>query len=130
MKHQLRGEKLLDFLRFKYLLVVTSTKSHLKDKNIFLSLIVIAGQLNDRDKLGNKIRYLNPEEQRYVVNKIIPEGVDISSLTNSIANFKLNPLSLDFVKGLFETNTNNYRKVSKEDQNHIRNNFLPKGLEL
>lgn len=130
MKHQLRGEKLLSFLRLKYLLDVTSTKSHLKDKNIFLSLIVIAGQLNDRDKLGNKIRYLKPEEQRYVVNNIIPECVDISSLTNSIANFKLNPLTLDFVKGLFETNTNNFRKVSIEDQNFIRENFLPNDVEL
>ena len=130
MKHQLRGEKLLSFLRFKYLLEVSSTKLHLKDKNIFLSLIVIAGQLNDRDKLGNKIRYLKPEEQRYVINNIIPEGVDISKLKDSIANFKLNSLTLDFVHGLFESNTNNFRNVSKEDQDYIRNNFLPKGLEL
>lgn len=129
MKYHIRGEKFLSFLRFKYIAETISTKSHL-NKDIFLSLIVIAGQINSTDKLGSKIRYLNPEEARYVVNNIIPEGVDISYLTNSIANLKLNPLSLDFVKGLFETNTNNYRNVSKEDQDYIRYNFLPPSIEL
>ena len=130
MKHHLRGDKLLSFLRFKYISAVIFTKSHLNDKNIFLSLIVIAGQLNYQDKLGKKIRYLKPKEQRYVVNNIIPEGVDIGDLTDDISNFKPEPLALDFVKGLFETNTNNYRKLSKEDQDYIRDNFLPKGLKL
>ena len=130
MKHHLRGDKLLSFLRFKYISAVISTKSHLNDKNILLSLIVIAGQLNYLDKLGKKIRYLKPKEQRYVVNNIIPEGVDIADLTDDISNFKPDPMALDFVKGLFETNTNNYRKVSKEDQDYIRDNFLPKGVKL
>jgi len=130
MKYQLRDKKLLSFLRFKYIAEIVSSKIHLKNKNIFLSLIVIAGQINPSDKLGNKIRYLNPEEQHYVINNIIPEGVNISKLTESIANFKLNPLTLDFVHGLFESNTNNYKKVSKEDQDFIRDNFLPKDLGI
>lgn len=108
MKYHLRGLKLLSFLRFKSILETVCTKEHIKNKNIFLSLLVIAGQLNDRDKLGNKIRYLNPEEQNYVINNIIPEGVDISKLTESIANFKLNPLTLEFVHGLYESNTDNF----------------------
>jgi hypothetical protein len=65
-----------------------------------------------------------------VINNIIPEGVDISSLTNSLANVKPNPLTLDFVRGLFETNTNNYKKLSIEDKNYIRDNFLPPSVEL
>jgi hypothetical protein len=130
MKYHLRGEKLLSFLRFKYILERSVlTKSHLKDKNIFLSLIVIGGLCNPNHKLGEKIRYLNPDEIYYVKNNIIPEGVDISKLTESIANFKPNPLTLDFVRGCFETNTNNFRNLSVEDQNYIRENFLPKGLE-
>ena len=60
--------------------------------------------------IKEKIRYLNPEEQHYVINNIIPEGLDISKLTESIANFKPNPLTLDYVHGLFESNTNNYKK--------------------
>jgi hypothetical protein len=86
MNYQLRGDKLLSFLRFKYILESVLTKSHLKDKNIFLSLIVIGGLCNPSDKLGNKIRYLKPDEIYYVKNNIIPEGVDISKLTESIAN--------------------------------------------
>lgn len=130
MKHQLRSGKALSFLRFKYIVEIVSSKIHLKDKNILLSLIVIAGQINPNNKLGNKIRYLNPEQQHYVINNIIPEGVDINKLTQSITNFKSNPLTLDYVYGLFESNTNNYKKVSKEDQDFIRDNFLPKGLEI
>lgn len=95
-----------------------------------MSLTVIAGQINPSDKLGNKIRYLKPDQIYYVKNNIQPEGVDISKLTYSIANFKLNPLTLDFVHGLFESNTNNFRNVSIEDQNYIRENYLPKGEEL
>jgi group I intron endonuclease len=129
MNYQLRGEKLLSFLRFKYILESVLTKSHLKDKNIFLSLIVIGGQCNPQGKLGNKIRYLKPDEIYYVKNNIIPEGVDISKLTESIANFKPNPLTLDFVHGLFELNADNFFKLSKQDQDYIRENFLPKGLE-
>lgn len=129
MNYQLRGEKLLSFLRFKYILESVLTKSHLKDKNIFLSLIVIGGQCNPQEKLGEKIRYLKPAEAKYVINNIIPEGVDISSLTNSLANVKPNPLTLDFVRGLFESNTDNFWKLSKQDQDYIRENFLPKGLE-
>ncbi len=129
MNYQLRGDKLLSFLRFKYILESVLTKSHLKDKNIFLSLIVIGGQINPSDKLGNKIRYLNPDEIYYVKNNIIPEGVDISKLTESIDNFKPNPLTLDFVHGLFELSTDNFFKLSKQDQDYIRENFLPKGLE-
>ena len=41
--------------------------------------------------IGNKIRHLKPEEAKHVINNVIPEGVDISKLTNSIANFKPNP---------------------------------------
>ena len=130
MKYHIRGDKLKSFLRFKYVLEVVSSGVHLMNKDIFLSLLVIAAKLNPMAKLGTKIRYLNPEQQYFVINNIQPEGVDISKLTESIANFKPNPLSLDFVKGLFETNTNNYRKVSKEDQDYIRDNFLPKGLKL
>lgn len=100
----------------------------MKNKDIFLSLLVIAGQIQPTAKLGNKIRYLNPEQQYYVINNIIPEGVDISKLTESIDNFKPNSLTLDFVHGYFETNTN-LRNLSVEDQNYIRENFLPKGLE-
>ena len=132
MKYHLRGEKLLSFLRFKYILEVASLKVHLKNKDIFLSLLVIAGQIQPTAKLGNKIRYLNPEQQYYVINNIIPEGVDISKLTESIDNFKrgaTNSLTLDFVHGLFELNTDNFFKLSKQDQDYIRENFLPKGLE-
>lgn len=130
MKHHLRGEKLLSFLRLKYITEVLSTKAHIKNKDILLSLIVIASQTKIKDNLGNKIRYLKPDQIYYVKNNIQPEGVDISKLKESIANFQQKPLTLDFIHGLFESNSNNFKKVNKEDQNHIRNNFLPKGLEL
>jgi len=110
-------------------LEVASLKVHLKNKDIFLSLLVIAGQIEPTAKLGNKIRYLKPEQQYFVINNIQPEGVDISKLTESIANFKPNPLTLDFVHGLFELSTDNFFKLSKQDQGYIRENFLPKGLE-
>ena len=130
MKYQLRDEKLKSFLRFKYIAEIISTRAHWSNKNILLSLIVIAGQINPSSRLGNKIRYLKPEQVYYVENNIQPEGVDISKLTESIDNFKSNPLTLDFVHGLFETNTNNFRNVGIEDQNNIRDNFLPKNVEL
>src|SRR5947207_3532266 len=130
MKHQLRDQKLLGFLRFKYIAEIVSSKIHLKNKNILLGLIVIAGQIKPNDRLGNKIRYLKPDQIYYVINNIQPEGVDISKLRESIENFKLNPLSIDFVHGLVESNSNNYKKVSKLDQDFIRDNFLPEGVQL
>jgi hypothetical protein len=130
MKYHLRGAKLLSFLRFKYITEVVSTKGHIKNKDILLSLIVIASQIKIKDKLGNKIRNLKPDQIYYVINNIQPEGVDISKLTDSIHNFQLNPLTLDFIHGLFESNSNNFKKVNKEDQNHIKINFLPKEVEI
>jgi group I intron endonuclease len=130
MKHQLRSGKLLSFLRFKYILEVMSSRAHWNNKKVLLSLIVVASHMNPLGKLGNKIRYLTPDEQKYVINNIQPEGVDISKLTDSIRNFKQNKLTLEFIHGLFESNTNNFRKVSVEDQDYIRENYLPKNKEL
>jgi len=130
MKHQLRSGKLSSFLKFKYILEVIATKAHSNNRKILLSLIVIASHLNPLGKMGTNVRYLNPEEQQLVINNIQPEGVDISELTDSISNLKKNKLILDFIHGLFETNTNNYKKVSKEDQDYIQNNFLPSGIKL
>lgn len=108
MKHQLRSGKLLSFLHFKYILEVMSSKAHVEDKQIFLSLVVIASNMNPLGKLGNKIRYLKPEQQHYVINNIQPvasqsaRGVDISKLTDSIENFRAQHLTLDFLQGLFD----------------------------
>lgn len=69
---------------------------------MLLSLIVVASHLNPLGKIGNKIRHLTPDEQKYVINNIQPEGIDISKLTQSINNFQHNKLSLEFVTGLFD----------------------------
>lgn len=69
---------------------------------MLLSLIVIASHLNPLGKIGNQIRYLTPDEQKYVINNIQPEGIDISKLTESINNFQQNKLTLEFVHGLFD----------------------------
>lgn len=106
MKHQLRSGKLLSFLHFKYILQVMSTRAHWTDKKILLSLIVIASNLNPLGKLGNKIRYLTTQEQKYVINNVQPERVDISKLTDSIKNFVKNKLTLDFIHGLFDGDGN------------------------
>jgi len=58
--------------------------------------------MNPLGKLGNKIRLLTSEEQKYVIDNVQPEGVDVSALTESIANFKQNELTLDFIHGLFD----------------------------
>jgi hypothetical protein len=63
---------------------------------------VIASNLNPLGKIGNKIRHLTGEEQKYVIDNVQPEGVDISKLTESIQNFKQNKLTLDFIHGLFD----------------------------
>ena len=102
MKHQLRSGKLLSFLHFKYIATVMSTRAHWNNKKMLLSLIVLASHLNPLGKLGNKIRFLSPEEQNYVINNIQPEGVDISKLTESIQIFKQNKLTLEFIHGLFD----------------------------
>lgn len=102
MKHQLRSGKLLSFLHFRFIVETMASKAHVGNKNVFLSLVVIASNMNPLGKLGNKIRYLKPEQQYYVINNIQPEGVDISKLTDSIKNFKSNPLTLDFLHGLFD----------------------------
>lgn len=62
--------------------------------------------MNPLGKLGNKIKHLTAEEQKYVVNNVQPEGVDISKLTESIQNFKPNKLTLDFIHGLFDGDGN------------------------
>lgn len=119
-----------NFLRFKFILEVLSKNTHLYRDNInlFLALMVIAGNINNKAKLGTKIRFLKPEQAKYVVNNIIPDGVDISSLNNSLSNFKPSPLSSDFIKGLLETSVNNLRKVSEKDRKEIIDNFLAKSL--
>lgn len=106
MKYQLRSGKLLSFLHFKYIVEVMSSKAHVNNPKILLSLIVIASNLNPLGKIGNKIRYLKPEQQNYVINNIQPEGVDTSKLKDSIENFEKNPLTLDFIQGLFDGDGN------------------------
>nr|ATI20434.1 endonuclease [Juglanconis juglandina] len=132
MKYQLRDSKLISFLHFRYIVETVSSMSAFgaNNRNVLLSLVVIASNMNPLEKLGNKIRYLKPEEQNYVINNIIPEGVDISKLNNSINNFSLNPLTLDFMKGLLETSTKNFSKICKQDQDNIKDNFLSKGYNL
>lgn len=98
----LRSGKLLSFLHFKYIVEVMSSKAHVNNPKILLSLIVIASNLNPLGKLGNKVRFLKPSEQTYVINNVQPEGVDISKLNDSIQNFKQNPLTLGFIQGLFD----------------------------
>lgn len=102
MKHQLRSGKLLSFLRFKYIVEVMSSRAHWNNKKVLLSLIVIASHMNPLGKLGNKIKYLTPDEQKYVIDNVQPEGVDISKLTESIKSFKQNKLTLEFIHGLFD----------------------------
>jgi len=102
MKHQLRSGKLLSFLHFKYIVEVMSTRAHWNNKKILLSLIVVASHMNPLGKLGNKIKYLTPDEQKYVIDNVQPEGVDISKLTESIQNFKQNKLTSEFIHGLFD----------------------------
>lgn len=102
MKHQLRSGKLLSFLRFKYIVEIMATRAHWNNKKILLSLIVIASHMNPLGKLGNKVRHLTPDEQKYVVDNVQPEGVDISKLTESIQNFKQNKLTLEFIHGCFD----------------------------
>lgn len=58
--------------------------------------------MNPLGKLGNKVRLLTSGEQKYVIDNVQPEGVDISALTESIKNFKQNELTLDFIQGLFD----------------------------
>jgi len=58
--------------------------------------------MNPLGKLGNKIRYLTSEEQKYITGNVQPDGVDTSKLTESIRNFKQNKLTLDFIHGLFD----------------------------
>jgi hypothetical protein len=62
--------------------------------------------MNPLGKLGNKIRHLTGEEQKYVINNVQPEGVDISKLTESIQNFKQSKLTLDFIHRLFDGDGN------------------------
>jgi hypothetical protein len=102
MEHQLRSGKLLSFLHFKYIAEIMATREHWGNKKILLSLIVIASQMNPLGKLGNKIRHLTPDEQKYVIDNVQPEGVDISKLTESIKKFKQNKLTLGFIQGLFD----------------------------
>jgi hypothetical protein len=83
-----------------------ATKAHRKDNKVLLSLIVLANNMNPLGKLGSNIRYLTKEEQKYVVENIQPEGVDISKLTESIESFKQNELTLDFIHGLFDGDGN------------------------
>ena len=65
---------------------------------MLLSLIVLASHLNPLGKLGNKIKYLTPDEQKYVIENKQPEGIDISELEKSIDNFKQNKLTLPFLQ--------------------------------
>lgn len=106
IKYQLRGTKYLSFLKFKYIVETLRSREHHKNRDMLISLIVIASSMNPLGKLGEKIRYLNPEEQLMVKNQIQPKNIDISILTNSIINYKPNKLTLDFIHGLFDGDGN------------------------
>ena len=64
-----------------------ATRAHWNNKKMLLSLIVIASHLNPLGKIGNKIKYLTPDEQKYVVNNIQPEGIDISKYKKVLTIF-------------------------------------------
>lgn len=102
MKHQLRSGKLLSFLHFKYIASTMSTRAHWGNRKILLSLIVLGSHMNPLGKIGNKVKFLTPDEQKHVIENILPEGVDTSQLTESIKNFKQNALTLDFINGVFD----------------------------
>ena len=100
MNHQLRSGKLTSFLQFKYIVEVLSRGQI--NRQVLLSLMVIASNLNPLGKVGGKIRYLRALEQKLVINNIQPPSVDISKLTQVITNFKAKPLTVDFLQGLWD----------------------------
>lgn len=48
------------------------------------------------------MQYLTPEQQDCIKNNKHPAGIDTSQLTESLENFKQNPLTLGFIQGLFD----------------------------
>ena len=100
MNHQLRSGKLTSFLQFKYIVEVLSRGQI--NRQVLLSSMVIASNLNPLGKVGGKIRYLRAQEQKLVINNIQPPSVDISKLTQVISNFKAKPLTVDFLQGLWD----------------------------
>ncbi|RKF54623.1 hypothetical protein GcC1_210001 [Golovinomyces cichoracearum] len=86
--------------QFKYIVEVLSRGQI--NRQVLLSLMVIASNLNPLGKVGGKIRYLRALEQKLVINNIQPASVDISKLTQVITNFKAKPLTVDFLQGLWD----------------------------
>lgn len=74
MKYQLRSGKLISFLKFKYIAEIMSSRAHWGNRTKLLSLIVIASHMNPLGKLGNKVKYLTSDEQRHVIENILPKG--------------------------------------------------------
>lgn len=121
MKHHLRSGKLQSFLRFKYIVEVMYNKQHRNNKNILLSLIVIASNMNPLGKLGNKIRYLDKSDINLVLANKQPDGVDISKLESEIQNFKVKPINVEFIYGLIDGDGSISVYFKKQDtSNRIR----------
>lgn len=104
MKHHLRSGKLKSFLYFKWIVEKMRLKIHWKNSDEFISLVVLGSNLNPLGKLGNSIRYLKPEHQKLILSNAHPKTVDISQLNRIVENFKLNPLTLQFIHGIFDGN--------------------------
>ena len=69
---------------------------------MLVSLAVVGHNMNPLGTLGKHVQYLTPEQQDCIKNNKHPAGIDTSQLTESLENFKQNPLTLGFIQGLFD----------------------------
>lgn len=106
IKYQLKSGKLYSFLCFKYILEVMASKAHVNNKPVLLNLIVIASNMNPLGKIGNSVRYLDKEEQKFIENNIMTIPEMSKDLQENIDKFVSNSLTLEYLHGLIDGDGN------------------------
>lgn len=110
--HQLKYEKLLDFIKFKFIVskLITIEKKwysyELKNEfnDLILDLITISVNMNRNVKPSIELKYLSDIDKKRVLDNNL--SIEISKeLDDYILNFnKKNEVNIDFINGLFDSN--------------------------
>ena len=83
-----------------------ASKAHVNNKPVLLNLIVIASNMNPLGKIGNSVRYLDKEEQKFIENNIMTIPEMSKDLQENIDKFVSNSLTLEYLHGLIDGDGN------------------------
>nr|YP_008475213.1 hypothetical protein [Wickerhamomyces mucosus]AGS44509.1 hypothetical protein [Wickerhamomyces mucosus] len=132
-KHQVRGNRYYSYLKFKLLIKILKYEYIEYKSDLWLFCILLTTKINPNVSLNKQINYLSLEEQNIIKSNKIPKGINIENLIKlycpelesiDLLNNKSEvnnsqPLTKEFINGLFDGNGSLSLRLSP-----IKNNKL------